>query len=301
MHRESYDLIGAEFGWGAQNHDAQKGPHALKAFGIEKYLHQQNPHVTWRTTLCAQIPYESDMKLNYPERLQQVHDFDQRLANEVKATLAEQHCPLVIGGDHAMAVGTWSGVVAALDAYQHFGLIWVDAHMDSHTPQTTPSQAIHGMPLAALLGYGESALTHLAGMAPKLSPRHVVLIGVRSFEEGEAALLKHLNVTIYFMEDIKKLGIKTVFERALKQVTQGTKGFGISIDLDGFDPSIAPGTGTPVADGLVYEEFAESLNVLSRHPLFCALEIAELNPVKDIDNKTLMLTQKLLACVVSHE
>lgn len=301
MQKKAYDLIGAELGWGAQNHLAELGPKALQAFGIEALLSTKHPAIAWRTMLSAPSPYETGKKLNYPERLQQVTFFCEQLAAEVKQSLSDKHCPLVIGGDHAMAVGTWSGAIAAMAASQSFGLIWVDAHMDSHTPQTTPSHAIHGMPLAALLGYGESALTHLAGKSPKLDPRHVVLIGVRSFEEGEAALLKRLNVKVYYMEDIKQLGIKTVFAEALAQVTHGTKAFGLSIDIDAFDPSIAPGTGTPEPDGLFASEVLDAVSVLAQHPLFCALEIAELNPTKDVNDKTLMLTQQILEAVVSHE
>lgn len=301
MQKKAYDLIGVALGWGAQNHLAERGPKALQAFGIEASLSAQHPAITWRTMLSAPSPYEVGKKLNYPERLQQVSLLCEQLAVQVEQTLLDKHCPLVIGGDHAMAVGTWSGAVAAMAASQAFGLIWVDAHMDSHTPQTTPSYAIHGMPLAALLGYGESALTHLAGKSPKLNPQHVVLIGVRSFEEGEAALLKRLNVKVYYMEDIKRLGVKKVFAEALAHVTNGTKAFGLSVDIDAFDPSIAPGTGTPEPDGLFANEVLDALKEIGQHPRFCALEIAELNPTKDINNITLTLTQQILEAVVSHE
>jgi arginase len=301
MQKKSYEIIGAELGWGAQNHLTQQGPNALQAFGIEKSLSQINPTLKWRQTLRSPILYSPGMELNYAQRLQQVHSLVQQLGNVVKQSILEHHYPLVLGGDHAMAIGTWSGAVSALDAQQSFGLIWVDAHMDSHTPQTTPSQAIHGMPLAALMGYGDSALTHLLDNSPKLDPRHVVLIGVRSFEPGEAELLKRLNVTIFYMEDVNKMGIQAVFDQALKIVTNGTKAFGVSVDLDAFDPTIAPGVGTPEKEGLSDMEVLEAIHRLSHHPLFCALEIAELNPSRDIDNKTLALSQRILEGVVRDE
>ncbi|MCS5710063.1 arginase family protein [Candidatus Berkiella aquae] len=294
MQERLFDLIGAKLGWGAQNHLTQQGPEVFKDFATM-------PKISWRSMLSPSVSYENNLKLNYPERLQQVYGLCEKLASEVQQTIASKHYPLVIGGDHAMAIGTWSGAVHALAASQAFGLIWIDAHMDSHTPQTTPSMAIHGMPLAVLMGYGESALTHLAGPSPKLNPRHVVLIGVRSFEQGEAALLKELNVTVYYMDDVKKLGVKTVFEKALQQVTQGTKAFGVSVDLDAFDPALAPGVGTPEPDGLPTKEVLAALKEISSHPLFCALEIAELNPNKDSDNKTLILTQNIVESVVKHE
>ncbi|MGE3320115.1 MAG: arginase [Candidatus Berkiella sp.] len=298
MQRKSFDIIGAELGWGAKNHLTQEGSVALKALGIEKTLQQINPQLAWYKSISAAKNCTPGLTLNYTERLQQVHEFTNRLADEVQQSINDHHCPLIIGGDHSMAVGTWSGAVEALQAHESFGLIWIDAHMDSHTPQTTPSQNIHGMPLAALMGYGESALTHLKGKSPKLNPRHVVLIGVRSFEEGEAALLKNLNVSVYYMDDIKKMGIKTVFEKALLQVTQNTKAFGVSVDIDAFDPSIAPGTGAPVPDGLFAQDVLPAIHRLSHHPKFCALEIAELNPSLDIGNKTLILSQQILEEVV---
>lgn len=298
MNKKSFDIIGAELGWGAKNHFAQEGSLALKAFGVEKKLQHINPHLTWRKSITATKPYTPGLTLNYAERLQQVHEFTNRLADEVEQSISNHHCPLVIGGDHAMAVGTWSGAVTALAAHGSFGLIWIDAHMDSHTPQTTPSHNIHGMPLAALMGYGESALTHLKGKSPKLNPHHVVLIGVRSFEEGEAALLKSLNVSVYTMDDVRKMGAKALFEKALLQVTQNTQAFGVSVDIDAFDPSIAPGTGAPVPGGLFAQDVLPAINSLSHHPKFCALEIAELNPRLDVDDKTLMLSQQLLEEVV---
>lgn len=296
MKGKPFELIGAGLGWGAQCHETEFGPRVLKEIGLLSSLQQQDPRIDWRCLLTPSIPHSPTLKLNYAKRLAQVQTFTERLAMEVILS-QKDHIPLVIGGDHSIAMGTWSAMVKALQASMQFGLIWIDAHMDSHTPKTSPSQAIHGMPLAVLMGYGEPSLINLCIPGPKLDPAHVVLIGVRSFEEGEAQLLKRLNVKIYFMDEVKARGFPVVFAEAIHYVNQGTKGFGVSIDLDAFDPSIAPGVGTPALDGLFANEVFQALGELSQYPQFKALEIAEFNPTKDIEQKTALLTQQLILSI----
>jgi arginase len=191
------------------------------------------------------------------------------------------HFPLVVGGDHSCAIGTWSGVHRALANHGPVGLIWIDAHMDSHTFATTPSGQIHGMPLACLLGHGETALTRIGGAEAKLRPEQVCLIGVRSYEAGEAALLHRLGVRVYDMDEIRRRGLAEVFEEALAIVRQGTAGFGVSVDLDALDPGEEPGVGTPVAGGLRRAELADALSHLRGDPAFVAMEIVEYNPRRD--------------------
>lgn len=287
------ELIAASFGWGAKRHFTEHGPEILKSLGLF-------PQLPWRD-LSAPLSEASDKHLSYLQRLEQVRFFDQRLAQTVSLVLQERHFPLVLGGDHSIAIGTWSGVISELQANMQFGLIWIDAHMDSHTPTTTPSHAIHGMPLAALLGHGESVLVNLYNRGVKLSPQHVVLIGVRSFEEGEAKLLHDLNVTVYYMSDVQKEGFKSIFAKALKKVSTNTKGFGISIDIDAFDPTIAPGTGSPEPNGLSLPEVCESLRSLHDSPLLKALEIVEYDPQRDIDHKTAYLVKALVESVQGNE
>ncbi|MFI4938705.1 MAG: arginase [Candidatus Berkiellales bacterium] len=295
------ELIAAPLGWGAQLHEAEWGIQALNDYGLFNALEPLGKMTTWAHQVNPATAYSAGKKLSYAQRVEEVAFFAQHLSEVVKTSLLDQHCPLVIGGDHAIAIGTWSGVVNALNAEQEFGLIWIDAHMDSHTPQTTPSQAIHGMPLAALMGYGEPTLINVGSVGAKLNPRHVVLIGVRSFEEGEAALLAKLNVKIYFMTEVKQRGFSAIFNDALNIVTNGTKGFGVSIDLDAFDPIQVPGVGTPAPDGIQPNEIYPSLTKLRKISQFKALEIAEHNPTQDSDHKTAKVIQKLIESLVSHD
>ena len=172
-------------------------------------------------------------------------------AEKIKASVLAQRFFISVGGDHSSAIGTWSGACAGCS--QPVGLIWIDAHMDSHTPESSDSGNIHGMPLAALLGQGDPRLTHLLTPAPKLLPQHVVVIGIRSYEVAEAALLKHLGVRVFDMNTVKQQGIDSVLQEAMAITCTGTTAYGISIDVDGLDPSDAPGTGTVVPDGIALD------------------------------------------------
>lgn len=282
---QGIDLIGAAFGWGAALHEAEWGPAFLKEQGYFSAFEQANP-LLHTTVLEAKTPYHLGNRLSYAKRVEEVAYFSKKLAALTGHACQSKRFPLVIGGDHSIAIGTWSGVVSALEAWESFGLIWVDAHMDAHTPITTPSQAIHGMPLAVLMGAGESTLVELTSKRRNLNPAHIVLIGVRSYEAGEAQLLKDKQVKVIFMETVEKYGFQKVFEEALTYVTKDTKGFGVSIDLDAFDPRYAPGVGSPAKQGIDPETAYAAFARLKDFPQCKALEIAEYNPTRDIQNKT---------------
>jgi arginase len=198
-----------------------------------------------------------------------------------------------------MAIGTFSGVTSALKAEGEFGLIWFDAHMDSHTPSTSESGAIHGMPLACLLGYGDSRLCSIAGQKPKINPKHVCLIGVRSFEEGEKKLLNDLAIKIYYIDEVRQRGLYTIVEEAKKIVKQNTKAYGVTIDIDAFDPKFAPGTGALEDGGLSADETIEAFKLFSEDKDLKILEIAEYNHYLDKNDITYKLIANLLLSVFS--
>jgi len=270
-------VIGAASGAGAPDPATAEGPGALRRY----HAFHDTPlqHVEWDAIL--RVPREAQ-----DTPLHAVAALSARLAAEVEAVLQAGHFPLVVGGDHSCAIGTWSGVHRALADRGPIGLIWIDAHMDSHTFATTPSGQIHGMPLAALLGYGEAALTSIEGSEPKLRPEHVCLIGVRSFEAGEATLLHRLGVRVFDMAEVHRRGLARVFDDALAIVRHGTAGYGVSIDLDALDPEEEPGVGTPVPGGLRRGELADALSRLRGDPAFVAMEIVEYNPRRDRGHAT---------------
>jgi arginase len=175
---------------------------------------------------------------------------------------------------------------------EDIGLIWIDAHMDAHTPQTSPSLNIHGMPVAVLLGQGDARLMEIVGSTPILKPENLCLIGIRSFEEGEAVLLKQLGVRIYMIEEVQNRGFSSVFNEAISQISADK--FGLSIDVDGFDPIDAPGTGTPEKGGLHFKDATSSLAGLAKNPRFLGLEILEFNPHLDRNNVTCQLVWGLV-------
>ena len=265
-------VIGAASGAGAPDPATAEGPDALRHYHVFHDTPLQ--HVEWNAIL--RVPRaEQDTPLHAVAAL------SERLAAEVEAVLQAGNFPLVVGGDHSCAIGTWSGVHRVLADQGPLGLIWIDAHMDSHTFATTPSGQIHGMPLAALLGHGDAALTAIDGPEAKLRPEHVCLIGVRSYETGEAALLHRLGVRVFEMDEVRRRGLAEVFDEALAIVRQGTAGFGVSVDLDALDPEEEPGVGTPVPGGLRRAELAAALSHLRGDPAFVAMEIVEYNPRRD--------------------
>lgn len=269
------------YGNAANNADSQQGPLVLKQ-QIEKTA--VFDRCRWPTSLAVQS------NLRQAAALPDVLMLSEQLAQSTRQSVLNHHLFVTLGGDHTAAIGSWSGAASAV---QNLGLIWFDAHMDSHTFATTPSNNIHGMPLAILLGHGEHSLTHLMSSEPKLKPENVVLIGVRSYESGEAALLRQLGVKIYYMDDIKQLGISSVIEKSLAIVTRNTDAFGISIDLDGFDPQDAPGVGCREPDGVRADEFLAAFPRIAQHPKLVGADIVEFNPVLDTDHKTEQLAMRL--------
>ncbi len=270
-------VIGAASGAGAPDPATAEGPDALRHYRVFHDTPLQ--HVEWDSIL--RVPCEAQ-----DSPLHAVAALGARLAAEVEAVLQAGNFPLVVGGDHSCAIGTWSGVHRALQRKGPLGLIWIDAHMDSHTFATTPSGQLHGMPLAVLLGHGETALTAIDGTEAKLRPEHVSLIGVRSFEAGEAALLQRLGVRIYDMKEVRRRGLAEVFDEALAIARHGTAGFGVSVDLDALDPVEEPGVTTPVPGGLHRAELAAALTHLRGDPAFVAMEIVEYNPHRDRGHAT---------------
>ncbi|GAO37815.1 arginase [Sulfuricella sp. T08] len=295
MRHRKIAVIGVASGYGAGDRGCQDGPEVLRTIEILKDLDRTGNDFHWDETICLTQQPE-------PDPMTAVRDISQRLALSVTDHLETGDFPLVIGGDHSCAIGTWSGVRAHLNATEgadaRLGLIWIDAHMDSHTPRTSPSQYIHGMALACLLGYGEPLLAEIACAAPKLLPRNVCLIGVRSFEWGEANLLSSLGVRIYFMEEVHRRGMNAVLDEARRHVSQASFGYGISIDLDALDPREEPGVGTPVPNGLLRKEVTEALACIHSDQQLLAFEIVEYNPYRDLHFTTAQAVHDLCRSLI---
>lgn len=272
--RKIIDINLYAYGNGSNNANCEQGPAILK---------QALMHSDFAQSFHFTPELKSDGQWRQQGALPDIAYLSAILAKNTQRSVLNHHFFITLGGDHTEAIGCWSGAATVVN---HLGLIWFDAHMDSHTPQTSETQNIHGMPLAILLGHGEKILTRILSDKPKLKPENVVLIGVRSFESSEAALLKKLGVIVFYMDDIKKFGMKKIIRDAIEIVTRNTNYFGISIDLDGFDPIDAPGVGAPAPDGVRVDDFLMEFKTISQHPKLIGADIAEFNPVLDKENKT---------------
>ncbi|CAJ0954162.1 unnamed protein product, partial [Mesorhabditis belari] len=214
-----------------------------------------------------------------------VRETMRKLADQTRETIKKEGEVLVVAGDHSSAIGTWSGVSTAMRDVGEIGLIWIDAHMDAHTPATSGTGNIHGMPVAHLLGYGDSHLASIGDNFPKIRPENLCLVGIRSFEPAEQQLLDYLGVRVFFMEEVERRGIAEVMQEAHHHVTRQTSAFGMSIDIDGFDVADAPAVGTPEKDGIRADEFLQALLRLDLRGLI-ATEIVEFLPKFDDAHKT---------------
>ena len=267
------ELIGAAWGLGGAEPGCAEAPAVLTPLVIEQL---QRCGVALRAG-----PILSPSRTERRKQLA-VSKLCGLLASAVADSLQRGHLPCVLGGDHSCAGGTWTGVARSIKG--DLGLIWIDAHMDAHTPRTSHSGRLHGMPLAWLLGEDDDPLYGLA--TGVIEPRHVALLGVRSFEPEERVRLEHLGVRVVYMEEIRKRGIAAVLDEALAIVTRGTAAFGISIDLDVVTPDEAPGVGTPVPDGVSGAELSRALERLGGRPDLAAVELVEYSPRLDPTGRT---------------
>ena len=210
-----------------------------------------------------------------------------RLAALVEDAMDRGRVPVVLGGDHSVAVGTVAGVAAHFHKKnQKLGLLWIDAHADMNTPESSPSGNVHGMPLACCVGMGPAELTHMGGFAPKVDPANVVLIGIRSVDEVERRHVQSSGVLAFTMRDVDERGLRQVMEEAIRVAGNGTAGFHVSFDMDSVDPREAPGVGTPVKGGLTYREAHLAMELLCDSGLVTSMEVVEVNPVIDEANRT---------------
>lgn len=200
------------------------------------------------------------------------------LRDQVQTVLAAGDLPVTLGGDHAMGAASIAALARAKNAHGRIGVLWIDAHADINTPQTSPSQALHGMPLAALLGLGDPEFAALGGGPVVLRPEHVFYMGLRDVDAGEEETLNRLGIARMTAAEVRDIGYERAFARALAHIGEGTDYLFLSLDLDVFDPAIAPAVGTPVPDGFGRGDFLPALAAMVANNVFAGLEIAEYNP-----------------------
>lgn len=218
------------------------------------------------------------------------------IAERTAAIVRDGRIPVVLGGDHSLAAGSIAGVATALaERGERLGVIWLDAHADLNTPESTLSGNVHGMPVAHLLGHGDAGMASIARPAPAVRPEHLVIIGARDLDQAERTHAREYGVTIYTMRDIDERGLRTVLAEAIAAVSQGTTGLHVSLDLDFVDPRDAPGVGTPVRGGVTYREAHLAMEMLWDSGRVVSLDLVEVNPVLDSYNQTAELAVELMA------
>ncbi|AFH64413.1 arginase [Paenibacillus caseinilyticus] len=288
------------FDLGAGRKGVRLGPHAILQAGLERRLRGLGLQVEVLQPFPVPQAGISEPAVRTEEallHLDEVAGLNELLAQAVWGILGRGRFPLVLGGDHSIAIGTLAGIAPH---HKNPGVIWFDAHSDLNTPETSPSGNIHGMSLAAALGLGHDRLVRIGGITPKVKPEHTVIIGARSLDPGEKERIRSLGIRCFTMHEIDRMGISRVMEEALHIAGAGTDGIHVSFDIDSMDPGEAPGTGTPVRGGLSYREAHCALEMLSESGLVRSAEVVEVNPVLDTDNKTARLAAELMGSLLGQ-
>jgi arginase len=271
------------------------GPAALRVARLNQRIARLGYSVEDRGDLRLDRPRsypDEGEKLKY---VREISNACEQVAVEVEAMLSSGELPLVLGGDHSIAIGSFAGAASYFKKQQQtLGLIWFDAHADMNTPETTPSGNIHGMPLSALLGYGTPELVNVAGYAPKVEPRLVAHVGARDIDPGERELIKQLGVRFFTMREIDERGMCACMNDAIAIASRGTAGYAVTFDVDALDPGDAPGSGTLVRGGLTYREAHLGMEKIAEAGGMRILEIVEINTALDVNNKTAELGVELI-------
>ncbi len=280
---------------GQSRRGVDMGPSALRVAGLQARIKQLGHQVEDIGNIFVKQPEEQPYGEKRAKYLNEIAETCRGLAELVQKTLDEGFLPVVLGGDHSIAVGVVSGVSGAYRARQkRIGYVWLDAHGDMNTPESSPSGNVHGMPLASVMGYGAPELVELLGFKPKVEPRNVALVGVRELDPKEKRLVKESGAHVFTMRDIDERGMREVMSEALRVASDETDGIAVSLDMDFVDPTDAPGVGTPVRGGVTYREAHLAMEMICDSKAMVSLEIVEINPVIDEHNTTALLGVELV-------
>ncbi|MCZ6785612.1 MAG: arginase [Planctomycetota bacterium] len=288
-------LLGVPLDLGSGRRGTDMGPSALRIAGLTKRLENLAVTVSDHGYVAVAAPetrQPGDETLRFGR---EIFRTCRRLRDRVRAIIDSGSLPLVLGGDHSIAMGTVSGVAAhLLEQKKKLGLLWIDAHADLNTPDTSPSGTVHGMPLAVILGRGAPMLLDLLEARPMVSVQNTAILGLRAVDPGEKERIKRLGVSVYSMQDLDERGLSPCVREALETVSKGTAGFHLSFDMDAVDPEVAPGVGTPVQGGLTYREAHLTCELVAESERMLSMEVVEVNPMLDERNKTAQVAVGLI-------
>ncbi len=299
MMNKNISIIGVPIDLGQTRRGVDMGPSAMRYAGVIERLENLNydiedlGDIEYRRPTRKEVISDTNLK-----NLKEVADVSEKLAAKVAETVSHNRFPLVLGGDHSVAIGTLAGISKH---YSNLGVIWYDAHGDLNTAETSPSGNIHGMPLAVSMGLGHPDLTNIAGYSPKVDPKNIVIIGARSLDQGEKELIREKGIRVYTMHEIDRMGMTAVMEETINYLSARTDGVHLSLDLDGLDPSDAPGVGTPVIGGISYRESHLAMEMLAESDIITSAEFVEVNPILDEKNKTASVAVALMGSLFGEK
>ena len=293
--KKAVTILGVPLGYGASMAGVDIGPAALRVARLNQRIARLGYAVRDLGDMRLERPQtvpEDSAKLKFGREISIACE---QLAGEVEAVLSAGEFPIIVGGDHSIAIGSFSGAAAYFrKREQSLGLIWFDAHADMNTPETTPTGNIHGMPLAALLGYGAPELTRVGGFSPAIDPALCAHVGARDVDPGERELIKKLGLRFFTMREIDERGMSACMDEAIAIASRGTAGYAVTFDVDALDPGDAPGSGTLVRGGLTYREAHLGMEKIAENGGMRSLEIVEINTALDVNNKTAELGVELI-------
>lgn len=301
--KKNISVIGVPMDLGQLRRGVDMGPSAIRYAGMYERLTSLGYQVNDLGNVHVEHANPSHLEVDKDDKstlrnLQKVANANRQLAQMVDDTVAKADFPLVIGGDHSIAIGTLAGLHTH---YKNLGVIWYDAHGDLNSEETSPSGNIHGMPLAASLGIGHEQLINIHEKGQKINPENLVIIGARCLDPGEKALIQEKGIRVYTMHEIDKLGMPQIIDETLNYLKERTDGIHLSLDLDGLDPSEAPGVGTPVIGGMTYRESHLAMEMLHESDLITSAEFVEVNPILDDQNKTADLAVGLMGSLFGEK
>ena len=280
-------IVGIPLDLGQRRRGVDMGPSALRAAFLQRQLQSLGHEVEDAGNLPVVIPETQQVRDDRVRYIAEIADVCRAVSERVHRFVGEGDFPLLVGGDHSIAVGTAAGLARAYRAQgQKIGLIWVDAHADMNTPETTTTGNVHGMGLACIVGHGPAPLVDLNGPGPILEPKNVALIGARSIDSREKENVRRAGIHAFTMREIDEHGMRGVIDRAIDAVSDGTSGFHVSLDMDFLDPSEAPGVGTPCPGGATYREAHLAMELIADSGLMRSFEVVEVNPILDAANRT---------------
>jgi arginase len=288
-------IIGVPMDLGQSRRGVDMGPSALRGAGLQSSIKKLGLQVEDIGNLSVKQPEEMPVGEKRAKYLQEIAETCADVAAAAEKSLAEGFLPLVLGGDHSIAAGVAAGVANYFRKdKKQIGYLWLDAHGDMNTPETSPSGNVHGMPLAAIMGYGAPELVDLLGFKPKAEPGNIVIVGARDLDAQERKIVKKSGIHVFTMRDIDERGMREVMADALKYAMDDTAGIAVSLDMDFVDPSDAPGVGTPVRGGVTYREAHLAMEMIADTESMVSLEVVEINPILDEHNRTALLGVELV-------